>query len=71
MGDGGTVRVRATTTGAGSVLASVIALVEDAQVGCILLYFPFRPNQLFCVKMAVCLLDGNLFTYVCFAILNE
>lgn len=33
-GDGGPVRVRATTTGAGSVLASITALVEDAQVGC-------------------------------------
>lgn len=31
-GDGGAVRVRATATGAQSVLASVIALVEDAQV---------------------------------------
>ncbi|CAM9854028.1 unnamed protein product [Ectocarpus sp. 13 AM-2016] len=30
-GDGGAVRVRATATGAQSVLASVIALVEDAQ----------------------------------------
>lgn len=33
-GDGGAVRVRATATGAQSVLASVIALVEDAQVRC-------------------------------------
>lgn len=32
-GDGGAVRVKATATGARSVLASVIALVEDAQVG--------------------------------------
>lgn len=31
-GDGGAVRVRATATGAQSVLGSVIALVEDAQV---------------------------------------
>lgn len=35
-GDGGAVRVRATATGAGSVLASVTALVEDAQVCCVL-----------------------------------
>lgn len=33
-GGGGAVRVRATATGAQSVLASVIALVEDAQVRC-------------------------------------
>lgn len=31
-GDGGAVRVKVTATGAGSVLASVTALVEDAQV---------------------------------------
>lgn len=35
-GDGSAVRVRATATGAGSVLASVTALVEDAQVCCVL-----------------------------------
>lgn len=33
-GDGSVVRVKATATGARSVLASVIALVEDAQVSC-------------------------------------
>lgn len=32
-GDGSIIRVKATATGAESVLASVIALVEDAQVG--------------------------------------
>lgn len=32
-GAGSTIRVKATSTGAGNVLASVIALIEDAQVG--------------------------------------
>lgn len=42
-GDGGAVRVRATATGAGSVLASITALVEDAQVCWVLSRFTLSP----------------------------
>ena len=46
-GDGGAVRVEATATGAGSVLASVTALVEDAQVGQVFEgLFPFLAHVL-------------------------
>lgn len=48
-GDGGTVRVRATNTGERTVLASVIALVEDAQVGVYVCFHPFKTYSAFYV----------------------